>query len=79
MMMAFTKSPVKLEPEKGGKFELFGGNIYGEFVELSPTKIVQKWRCKSWPSGHFSEVAFNISEKSDHTELNLVQNGIPVR
>lgn len=34
MVMAFTNGPVKLEAKIGGKFELFGGNIYGEFVEL---------------------------------------------
>lgn len=34
MVMAFTKGPVKLEPKNGGKFELFGGNIHGEFLEL---------------------------------------------
>ncbi|OXU22977.1 hypothetical protein TSAR_008558 [Trichomalopsis sarcophagae] len=78
MVMAFTKGPVKLEAKKDGKFELFGGNIYGEFVELSPTKIVQKWRCKSWPSGHYSDVVMDIAEKSDHTVVNIVQTGVPV-
>ncbi|XP_058789939.1 activator of 90 kDa heat shock protein ATPase homolog 1 [Phymastichus coffea] len=78
MAVAFTKGPVKLEAKKDGKFEFFGGNIYGEFVELSPTKIVQKWRCRSWPAGHFSNVVMDISEKSDHTEVNLTQTGVPV-
>ena len=79
MVAAFTKGPVKLEPKKEGKFELFGGNIQGEFIELSPQKIVQKWRLKQWPTGHFSEVALEISEKSDHTEVNLTQSGVPTR
>lgn len=78
MVMAFTKGPIKLEAKKEGKFELFGGNIYGEFIELSPTKIVQKWRCKSWPSGHFSEVIFDIAEKNDHTEVNITQHSVPI-
>ncbi|XP_063973917.1 activator of 90 kDa heat shock protein ATPase homolog 1 [Diachasmimorpha longicaudata] len=77
MVQAFTKGPVKLDSKKEGKFELFGGNIHGEFVDLSPTKIVQKWRCKHWPEGHFSEVILDISEKSDHTEVDLTQNGVP--
>jgi hypothetical protein len=34
MVQAFTHGPVKLEAQKGGKFELFGGNICGVFVEL---------------------------------------------
>lgn len=77
MVQAFTKGPVRLEPKKGGKFELFGGNIHGEFVELSPEKIVQKWRSKQWDEGHFSEVVLDIREKSDHTEVNLTQTGVP--
>ncbi|XP_033228102.1 activator of 90 kDa heat shock protein ATPase homolog 1 [Belonocnema kinseyi] len=77
LVQAFTKGAVKLEPKKEGKFELFGGNIHGEFIELSPTKIVQKWRCKQWPTGHFSEVTLDISERNDHTEVNLTQSGVP--
>ncbi|KAG8034582.1 hypothetical protein G9C98_007658 [Cotesia typhae] len=53
------------------------GNIYGEFEEVSPTKIVQKWRTKQWPDGHFSEVTIDINEKSDHTEVNLTQTEVP--
>jgi hypothetical protein len=34
MVQAFTHGPVKLEAWKDGKFELFGGNICGVFVEL---------------------------------------------
>jgi activator of HSP90 ATPase len=79
MVIAFTKGPVKLEAKKDGKFELFGGVIFGEFIHLSPTKIVQKWRCTSWPAGHFSEVTFDIAERNDHTEVNIIQTGVPVR
>lgn len=79
MVQAFTRGPVKLEPKKGGKFEFFGGNVHGEFLEVTPTKIAQKWRCKQWPAGHFSEVTIDISEKSDHTEVNITQTGVPVR
>ncbi|XP_053975735.1 activator of 90 kDa heat shock protein ATPase homolog 1 [Hylaeus anthracinus] len=78
MVQAFTKGPVNLEPKKAGKFEMFGGNIHGSFVEITPTKIVQKWRCKQWPDGHFSDVIIEIAEKSDHTEVNLTQVGVPV-
>lgn len=34
MVVAFTRGDVKLEVEKGGKFEFFGGNISGEFESL---------------------------------------------
>ncbi|GAB1867135.1 Activator of 90 kDa heat shock protein atpase 1-like protein [Camponotus japonicus] len=78
MVQAFTRNPVKLEAKKHGQFELFGGNIHGEFVEITPTKIIQKWRCKQWPSGHFSNVTIDICEKNDHTEVILTQTGVPL-
>lgn len=64
MVTAFTRGAVKLEPFKGGKFELFGGNITGTFEELVPgKKIVQRWRYKQWPAEHYSTVTMNINEK----------------
>jgi activator of HSP90 ATPase len=78
MVTAFTRAHVKMEATEGGKFELFNGNIVGQFEELVPgKKIVQQWRYKQWPEGHYSVVTFNINEKSDHTEVNLVQTGVP--
>ncbi|KAJ0183114.1 hypothetical protein K1T71_001090 [Dendrolimus kikuchii] len=79
MVTAFTQGHVKMEPEKGGKFALFGGNVTGEFRELVPgKKIVQYWRYKQWPDQHFSEVTFNIEEKDDHTLVTLKQELVPV-
>lgn len=64
MVTAFTKGRVRIDPVKGGKFELFGGNIVGKFDELVPEKkIVQQWRYKQWPEGHYSKVTLNIDEK----------------
>ncbi|XP_011503933.1 PREDICTED: activator of 90 kDa heat shock protein ATPase homolog 2-like, partial [Ceratosolen solmsi marchali] len=77
-VMAFTKGPAKLFAEKGGQFELLCGVITGEFVDLTPTKIVQKWRCKSWPAGHYSEVTMDIVERHDHTEVNVTQTAVPI-
>ena len=34
MLCAFTRNDVKIDVQKGGKFELFGGSIVGEFVEI---------------------------------------------
>src|SRR5436309_2012943 len=48
---AFTRAPPKVfeGAKKGGKFELFDGNVQGEFLELEePTKIVQSWRLQQW-------------------------------
>lgn len=78
MVTAFTQGHVKMDVEKGGKFVLFGGNISGEFRELSPpNKIVQYWRYKQWPDQHYSEVTFNIKENDDHTLVTLHQELVP--
>lgn len=78
MVQAFTHGPVKLEPKKDGKFELFGGNVHGVFTELVPNKkITQQWRFKRWPAEHYSTVTFNIEQKNDHTEVKVVQTGVP--
>ncbi|XP_050300981.1 activator of 90 kDa heat shock protein ATPase homolog 1 [Anthonomus grandis grandis] len=78
MVTAFTRGHVKLDPAKGGKFELFGGNITGVFQELVPNKkIVKTWRYKQWPDGHYSLVTIDIDQKDDHTEVTLTQSGVP--
>ena len=59
MIQIFTGSEAKMKDsaEPGGNFELLGGNITGQFTELTPfTKIVQQWRLKSWPQGVTSKV-----------------------
>lgn len=78
MVSAFTNGPCKLEPKKGGHFELFGGNILGEFVKLVPDKkIVQRWRLKGWPAEHYSTVTMDIDQQEDHTVVRISQTGIP--
>lgn len=78
LVTAFTNGQVKLDLKEGGKFELFGGNIHGSFIELVPNKkIVQRWRTKRWPSEHYSTVTITIEQQNDDTTLNLVQTGIP--
>ncbi|XP_013774102.1 activator of 90 kDa heat shock protein ATPase homolog 1-like [Limulus polyphemus] len=78
MVQAFTQGPCQLELTEGGKFSLFDGNVHGIFVELIPNKkIVQKWRFKTWPSGHYSDVTLEITEKEDSTEVKLTQKGVP--
>ncbi|XP_066140824.1 activator of 90 kDa heat shock protein ATPase homolog 1 isoform X1 [Euwallacea fornicatus] len=78
MVTAFTRGHVKLDAVKGGKFELFGGNITGSFEELVPNKkIVQHWRYKQWPEGHYSLVTIDIDQKSDHTDVLLTQSAVP--
>lgn len=78
-VQVWTRGPVKLSKEVGSKFELFGGNVSGEILELVPDKkIVQTWRLRSWPAGHFSKVTFEFDQGSDSVTLKMHQTGIPV-
>ncbi|KAF2233941.1 activator of 90 kDa heat shock protein ATPase-like protein 1 [Viridothelium virens] len=79
---AFTRAPPRVfEAKQGGKFELFDGNVSGEFVELhEPTKIVQKWRLKQWPEGHYStlNVNFDQNDVDAVTVMRVDWQGVPV-
>lgn len=82
MIQVFTQSQVKMEGDakKGTDFAFLDGNIQGTFTEVTPyTKICQKWRLKSWPSGHFSDVTIKITQTKEDTRLSLTQNGVPVK
>jgi len=75
---AFTRGPATVDAVKGGKFVMFDGNVTGEFTELDrPNEIRQKWRFRSWPEGHYSEVVIKFAEQDDHTNLTVTQSGIP--
>ncbi|KAI4734824.1 hypothetical protein E4T50_14656 [Aureobasidium sp. EXF-12298] len=80
---AFTRAPPKVfeGARPGGKFEIFGGNVSGEYVELSePTKIVQKWRLAQWPQGHYStlKIAFEQNNVDSVTIMRVDWAGVPV-
>lgn len=82
-LAAFTRAPPKVfeGAKKGGKFELFGGNVSGEFLELSePTKIVQSWRLDQWPKGHYStlQIEFDQNDVDSVTVMRVEWKGVPV-
>ena len=82
-LTAFTRAPPKVfEGAKvGGKFELFGGNVSGEFVELQePTRLVQTWRLDQWPKGHFSklQIDFDQNDVEHVTVMRVTWSGVPV-
>jgi len=39
--------------------------------------LVQRWRMKHWPEGHFSVVTIKLSQSSNCTTLTLSQTGVP--
>jgi len=80
MIQIFTQNPVKMEGDakKGTEFTLLGGNIQGSYIEVTPyTKIIEKWRLKSWPAGHFSTVTLTIAQTKEDTKLYLSQTAVP--
>lgn len=82
-LAAFTRAPPKVweGAHKGGKFELFGGNVVGEYKELEePKKIVQSWRLQQWPAGHFStlEIEFDQNDVDSVTVMRVNWTGVPV-
>lgn len=78
LVSAFTRGPAVSEPHVDGRFSYFDGNVSGTFAALVPDQeIRQKWRFKSWPAGHFSDVVIRIEERDDHTVLSVKQTGIP--
>lgn len=81
-LAAFTRSPPKVfeGAKKGGKFELFGGNVSGEYLELEPgKKVVQSWRLAQWPAGHFSKLQIEFDQNDvDHvTVMRVTWDGVP--
>lgn len=80
---AFTRAPPKVfeGAKKGAKFELFGGNVSGEYLELEePTKIVQSWRLDQWPKGHYStlQIEFDQNDVDSVTTMRVEWTGVPV-
>ena len=80
---AFTRAPPKLfeGAHIGGKFELFGGNVSGEYLELDPpTKIIQKWRLGQWVEGHYSrlEIVFDQNDTDAVTVMRVQWEGVPI-
>ena len=82
-LAAFTRAPPKVfeGAHVGGKFELFGGNVSGQYTKLEkPTKIVQQWRLSQWPEGHYStlNIDFDQNDVDAVTVMRVMWDGVPV-
>ena len=68
--------PAEIEPEAGGAFKCFGGQITGRVIELVPNRrIVQAWHVAMWPEGVYSFVEFELEKRSSGTRLILDHTG----
>ncbi|XP_072284520.1 activator of 90 kDa heat shock protein ATPase homolog 1 [Pyxicephalus adspersus] len=78
LVQGFTHAPATVVADKGGKFQLLGGNVSGEFLDLEPEKrILMSWRFKSWPAGHHAAITLSLSDKGGETELQMEARGVP--
>lgn len=78
LVQGFTHAPATVTAEKGGKFQLLGGNVSGEFKELEFEKrIVMSWRFKTWPAGHHAIITLTFTDKGGETELQMEARGVP--
>ena len=80
---AFTRATPRLfeGAKEGGRFEIFDGNVKGEYIELKePTKIVQKWHLSHWPKGHHSvlKIEFFQNDADGVTVMRVDWDGVPV-
>ena len=75
----FTGEPAKIEARAGGAFTCYGSYISGITLEVEPNKrLVQAWRSRDWPKGHYSIVTFALSARAGgKTELRFSQIGVP--
>ncbi|NWR69344.1 AHSA2 ATPase, partial [Centropus unirufus] len=79
LVQKFSKCPAVIEAEKGGKLQMFGGCVSGEYAELVPSqRIVLKWRCRNWPDEHYATVTLQFKDVATQTELQLECKGVPV-
>ncbi|XP_022057963.1 activator of 90 kDa heat shock protein ATPase homolog 1b [Acanthochromis polyacanthus] len=78
MVQAFTHGAATVDGERGGKFRLLEGNVFGEFTELIPDeKIVMKWRYNTWPCEHYATITLSFLDRSSETELKVECRGVP--
>ncbi|KOS23022.1 Uncharacterized protein ESCO_003808 [Escovopsis weberi] len=82
-LAAFTRGVPRLfeGAHKGGKFQLFDGNVSGEYLELDrPKRIVQSWRLNQWPAGHHSTLQIDFDQNDvDHvTVMRVTWKGVPI-
>jgi activator of HSP90 ATPase len=75
---AFSGLPATIDPNPGGTFSMFGGQIEGRNIELVPdVRIVQAWRPAHWPAGIYSIAHFEFKPRAGETTLIFDHSGFP--
>jgi activator of HSP90 ATPase len=75
---AFSGMPAAIDPQAGGAFSMFGGQIVGRTIELVPNqRIVQAWRPTHWEPGIYSIVEFQLKPQTSGALVVLDHKGFP--
>ncbi len=73
---AWGGGPAKMSAKVGSKFSLWGGDIWGENVEVVKNKrLVQEWMSGEWAKP--SIVTFTLNKEKAGTQLVLHHTGVP--
>jgi len=75
---AFSGLAADIDRKPGGAFTMFGGQIEGRNVELTPnTCVVQAWRPSHWEPSVYSIVRFDFKAQDGGTLVVLDHKGFP--
>jgi activator of HSP90 ATPase len=75
---AFSGLAATIDPNPGGPFSMFGGQIQGRNIELVPNvRIVQAWRPAHWAAGIYSIAHFEFKPRAAETILIFDHVGFP--
>lgn len=73
-----TGGKAQISREVGGDISMYDDDIQGKNMQLIPDKkIVQSWRYRDWPIGHYSTVTFILEPSVEGTHLIFTQEDIP--
>ncbi|KAG9005812.1 hypothetical protein FRB94_003882 [Tulasnella sp. JGI-2019a] len=79
-IMMWSRAAAKSTAKVDSDYSIFGGNIYGRYVEIQkPLKIVQTWTLKNptWPDGHAATLTTTLNQGSDSTKVVFELAGVP--
>ena len=75
----FSGEKAKVSRRTGGVFSVYGGWVSGKNLKLKSDRlIIQAWRGKNWPKGHYSKAMFLFTKTKTGTRLTFRQTGVPV-
>jgi len=73
---AWGAGPVDMEAQRGHRFSMWGGDIYGTVVDVEPPhRLVEEWFGGPWDVP--SMAVFTLAEEGGGTRLDLEHDGVP--